>query len=248
MSQARGPSGRAKTRHLAVDDHGMTGRQPKAATTALHALEEVARHGPGVTAQEIAKALDVSAPTAYRLLNLLVGEEYLVRLPDLSGFALGRRAMEFVGTAASAAPQIPRRARALIARLRSSTRWGVHLITYANGHLHVVDPDPDHPPHDEVFLERHMELCAAGRLLLSDAVVADTPQVGVPQERHPRYAIQVGELESHLGCVAIAVRDEAGILIGAIAIAGPAHRMAEAVEELLRNAAPVAQELADLLS
>ena len=248
MTEWRGPSGRAGTRHPAVDDHGMTGRQPKAATTALHALEEVARHGPGVTAQEIARALAVSAPTAYRLLNLLVGEEYLVRLPDLSGFALGRRAMEFVGTAASAAPQIPRRARSLIARLRSSTRWGVHLITYANGHLHVVDPDPDHPPHDEVFLERHMERCAVGRLLLSDAAAADTPRTGDPQTRHPRYAIQVGELERHLGCVAIAVRDEGGVLIAAIAIAGPADRIADAVDDLLLNAAPVARELADLLS
>jgi DNA-binding IclR family transcriptional regulator len=248
MTEARGPSGRAAPRHPAVDDHGMTGRQPKAATTALHALEEVARHGPGVTAQEIARALDVSAPTAYRLLNLLVGEEYLVRLPDLSGFALGRRAMEFVGTAASAAPQIPRRARTLIARFRSSTRWGVHLITYANGHLHVVDPDPDHPPHDEVFLERNMERCAVGRLLLSDAAATDTAQAGLPQGRHPQYAIQVGELERHLGCVAIAVRDEVGVLIAAIAIAGPADRMTDAVEELLRKAAPVAQELADLLS
>ena len=201
-----------------------------------------------MTAQEIARALDVSAPTAYRLLNLLVGEEYLVRLPDLSGFALGRRAMEFVGTAASAAPQIPRRARSLIARLRSSTRWGVHLITYANGHLHVVDPDPDHPPHDEVFLERHMQRCAVGRLLLSDAAAADTPRTGDPQTRHPRYAIQVGELERHLGCVAIAVRDEGGVLIAAIAIAGPADRIADAVDDLLLNAAPVARELADLLS
>ena len=93
-----------------------------------------------------------------------------------------------------------------------------------------------------------MDLCAVGRLLLSDAAVADTPRAGVPQARLPRYAIQVGELNPHLGCVAIAVRDEAGVLIAAIAIAGPANRIAEAVEELLRNAAPVAQELADLLS
>jgi len=248
MTHWRGPSGRPGTRSPAIDDHGMTGRQPKAATTALHALEEVARHGPGVTAQEIARALEVSAPTAYRLLNLLVAEEYLVRLPDLSGFALGRRAMEFVGTAASAAPQIPRRAHALIARLRSSTRWGVHLITYAHGHLHIADPDPDHPPHDDVFLERHMDRCAVGRLLLSDAAVAATPQSGPGRARQPTYAIQVGELERHLGCVAVAVRDEDGILIAAIAISGPAHRMADALEELLATAAPVAQDLADLLA
>jgi hypothetical protein len=35
--------------------------------------------------------------TTYRLLNPLVQEEYLVRLPDLSGFALGLKVVQLAG-------------------------------------------------------------------------------------------------------------------------------------------------------
>jgi DNA-binding IclR family transcriptional regulator len=70
----------------------LSGRQPKAVRSALHVLEEVVSAGPGVTAKEISEALALPQATTYRILNLLVAEEYLVRLPDLAGFALGRRA------------------------------------------------------------------------------------------------------------------------------------------------------------
>ena len=70
----------------------LSGRQPRAVRSALAVLEEVVAAGPGVTAKEISAALKLPQATTYRLLNLLVGEEYLVRLPDLRGFALGRRA------------------------------------------------------------------------------------------------------------------------------------------------------------
>ncbi|MFJ6162871.1 helix-turn-helix domain-containing protein [Pseudarthrobacter sp. NPDC092184] len=64
-------------------------RQPKAVQSAFAVLEEVARCGPGVTGQQVAQNLAMPRATAYRLLNLLVQDEYLIRMPDLSGFALG---------------------------------------------------------------------------------------------------------------------------------------------------------------
>lgn len=54
-------------------------------------LEEVARQGPGVTARQIVEQVDMPRSTVYRILKHLVQEEYLVRSPDLSGFALGAR-------------------------------------------------------------------------------------------------------------------------------------------------------------
>ena len=75
-----------------TDPLPLSGRQPRAVRSALAVLEEVVAAGPGVTAKEISAALKLPQATTYRLLNLLVGEEYLVRLPDLRGFALGRRA------------------------------------------------------------------------------------------------------------------------------------------------------------
>ncbi|OMQ16780.1 hypothetical protein A7K94_0200155 [Modestobacter sp. VKM Ac-2676] len=81
-------------------DTGLTGRQPKAVQSALAVLECVARLGAGVTAKEVAESLGMPPATVYRLLNLLVGEEYLVRLPDLSGFALGRKVAGLAGAIA----------------------------------------------------------------------------------------------------------------------------------------------------
>lgn len=54
-------------------------------------LEEVARQGPGVGARQIVEGVDMPRSTVYRILKHLVQEEYLVRSPDLSGFALGAR-------------------------------------------------------------------------------------------------------------------------------------------------------------
>ncbi|WP_345714393.1 helix-turn-helix domain-containing protein, partial [Kineococcus glutinatus] len=55
----------------------LTGRQPRALVSALSLLEEVARTGAGATAAEVAAATGTPRATAYRLLNLLVAEEFL---------------------------------------------------------------------------------------------------------------------------------------------------------------------------
>lgn len=80
-------------------DPGLRGRQPQAVRNAFAVLEEVARCGPGVTGTQVARNLAMPKATAYRLLNMLVEEEYLVRVPDLSGFALGRKVAWLVAAA-----------------------------------------------------------------------------------------------------------------------------------------------------
>jgi DNA-binding IclR family transcriptional regulator len=80
------------------DQYALSGRQPQAIRHAFAALRCVAQQGPGTTAKDVATTLHVSPATAYRLLNFLVAEEYLVRLADLSGFALGERVAELTGT------------------------------------------------------------------------------------------------------------------------------------------------------
>ena len=101
-------------------DRGVTGRQPQAVRSALAVLQEVARAGAGVTAKEVAEALGLPPATTYRLLNLLVGEEYLVRLPDLHGFALGAKVAGLAGVIAPA--RVPTAARQVLADLRGRVR------------------------------------------------------------------------------------------------------------------------------
>lgn len=54
-------------------------------------LEEIARQGPGTTARQIVEGAEMPRATVYRILKHLVQQEYLVRSPDLRGFALGQR-------------------------------------------------------------------------------------------------------------------------------------------------------------
>jgi DNA-binding IclR family transcriptional regulator len=58
---------------------------------ALRVVDAVAEAGDGVTPKAIARRLGFSLPTTYRLLATMVGEGYLVRLPDLRGYGLGYR-------------------------------------------------------------------------------------------------------------------------------------------------------------
>ncbi len=84
---------------------------PSTVSNSLDILEVVATLGlGGVTAKEIAGALHLPQATAYRLINSLVAEEYLVRTSDLRGFGLGARLNGLVTAAASPPPFPPPRA------------------------------------------------------------------------------------------------------------------------------------------
>jgi DNA-binding IclR family transcriptional regulator len=75
----------------------LSGRQPQAIRTALAVLRAVAQNEPGVTAQRVSEILGIPPATTYRILNLLVSEEYLIRVSDPRGFALGPRVGELLG-------------------------------------------------------------------------------------------------------------------------------------------------------
>ena len=148
-------------------DGTLSGRQPKAVQSALRVLEEVARAGVGVTAKEIAENLSMPSATAYRLLNLLVADGYIVRLPDLSGFSLGHRMGVLID--AAVAPTVCTAAREVLAELRLSVRFGVHLFYFTNTAVRAADLDTEFPPPvDEAVLNRNLHRSAVGRLLLAE--------------------------------------------------------------------------------
>ena len=242
----------------------LSGRQPKAVRSALAVLEEVVAAGPGVTAKEISAALRLPSATTYRLLNLLVADEYLVRLPDLKGFALGRRAARLALPATST---VPTAARAVVEHLRTQVRWGVHLASFATGQVVVVDGDPDHPPSAAAVLARFPQASALGRLLLAEqpdwrALVRElrplTPHTvdsaddlekllaGVAADG---WARQLGELHAERGCLAVPIRAPGdGRLVAGLALAGPVARVAEPNDALLDLLRQHAERLAPLLA
>ena len=242
----------------------LSGRQPKAVRSALHVLEEVVAAGPGVTAKEISESLAMPQATTYRILNLLVAEEYLVRLPDLSGFALGRRAARL---ALPATTVLNTAARAVVDHMRAQTRWAVHVAWFAAGQISLIDPDPDHPAPDPSQLARFPYAFALGRLLLAEqadwrALVRDvrpfTARTVTSESELDRtlkavardgLARQCGEFREDRGCIAVPIRGPRdGRLVAGIALAGPAARIAEPNEEIIKLLRDHAARLAPLLA
>jgi DNA-binding IclR family transcriptional regulator len=246
---------------MAIIDHPPAGRQPAAIRSALTVLEQVARAGPGVTARELSMALGMSPATTYRLVNLLVAEEYLVRLPDLRGFALGRKVVELAGAVAHSA--VPAGATDAVAELRSRVRLAVHLASLRHGRLRMLDPDPDHPPSPDAVLARHLHASALGKLLLADQADwcpaelrqltpytlgrPDALERELDRVRGDQVARQFGELRTDRGCVAVPVRDPDGTLVAGLAVSGNPDRVAGLAPAVLRLVERCAHDLARLL-
>jgi DNA-binding IclR family transcriptional regulator len=217
-------------------DLGVTGRQPRAVQSALALLQEVARAGAGVTAKEISSGLGLPPATTYRLLNLLVAEEYLVRLPDLHGFALGHKVADL--WAATGQARMPTAVREVVSELRATIRHGVHLVTYGPTSLHCSDVDPDHPLLSVDLIERFLHATAVGQLLLAEQPSwRDLMPRGRLQQLTPNTLVTFGDLDLHLqriqgapyvaqngqlhadvSCLAVPIRSPEGTLVASLAV------------------------------
>lgn len=210
--------------------------EPGAASRALELLEAVARIGPGATAQELSRTTGIPSATAYRLLNVLVADGYLVRISDLSGFALGRRTRELAG-AAEGPPQLAE----VVAGIRGRVRFGLFVADWPAGTLRLVDRDPDHELPGERTLLAHPHASAMGKIMLAaqPELVPDRPRAltrhtvtaGVALAAELRtvartgVATEVDELRSGRSSVAVAVRDAAGGVVACLAALGPTGRL-----------------------
>ncbi|MUL48881.1 helix-turn-helix domain-containing protein [Mycobacterium sp. CBMA293] len=242
-------------------DGALSGRQPKAVQSALQVLEAVALAGTGVTAKDIAEHLSMPSATTYRLLNLLVADGYIVRLPDLSGFALGPRMGQLIDAAVS--PTVCTTARDTLTELRLSVRFGVHLFCFTNTSVRLADADGEYPPPtDESVLNRHLHASAVGKLLLAEkddanallgatlAALTDRTVTSksllaeqLTEIREHGSASQTGELQVDAACVAVPVRSAAGNLVAAVAMSGRAEQ-----DQLLHRQIPVLQGYATQLA
>ncbi|MEP6815218.1 MAG: IclR family transcriptional regulator C-terminal domain-containing protein, partial [Marmoricola sp.] len=227
--------------------------------------EEVSRRGAGVTAKEVARASGIPPATTYRLLNILVAEGYLVRMPDLHGFALGQKLSGLVGGAAP--PTVCHAARVVLAELRSTIRFGVHLVLYGSTSIRVADSDPDHPFTSGPLLTRYLHASAIGRVFLAEqgewrdtwpesrlltatelTVTSASSLNGILADVRERgYASQRGELRSGSACLAVPVRSYGGALVAAICVAAPVDR-ADALEPLVEQVRAGAGRLGPLVS
>ncbi len=241
-----------------------TRHHPSTVSNSMDILEVVAALGLGVTAKEIAGALHMPPATAYRLLNALVADEYLVRTSDLRGFGLGQRLDGFV-TAAST-PSLCSDARQRLDELRMGLRFGVHLVAFQQRSVRVVDADPDHPVRAERELVRYLHASAAGRLYLADQTTWQQALPSTPLRRitavtitdlalldaelrlvrEYEFALQIDQLEMELACAAVPIRNADGDAAAALCLAGPSAR-AEALRDHADTLRTCAKAMAPLM-
>jgi DNA-binding IclR family transcriptional regulator len=241
--------------------NSFSGRQPKAVQSALRVLEQVARAGAGVTAKDVSAAVGLPSATTYRLLNILVGEGYLVRTPDLTGFALGHKIGVLID--AAVAPTVSAAAREVLAGLRMTVRFGVHLAYFTTAAVRLADVDTEYPPpHDESHLNANLHACALGKLLLAEKddptrllrgpmarlteqtiVNIDDLKDALTSIRGDGFATQFGELGETSACVAVPIRSTGGALVAGLALSGHVDQ-----ETALRRSIPALKDGADRLA
>lgn len=226
------------------------GHEPRAVQRALALLESAARLGSGATAKDIAALAGIPPATAYRLLNILVADGYLVRISDLSGFALGRRTRELAGAAAEPTPVDNS---VVLEELRDQVRYGIHLASYTDGKLRLVDRDPDHELSGERTLLSALHASALGKLLLSlrpelaiyplrkvtahTITDADVLETDLSRIRRGEPSREVDEIRIGRSAVAVPIYDSQQI-VGALAAIGPTGRLSVddgSLENLLRE-------------
>lgn len=225
----------------------LAARQPGAVHSALAVLEAVAQLGAGVSAQRLSAELGLPRATTYRLVNLLVEDEYLVRTPDLAGFALGAKVAQLATVVAPPA-RLSSAARAVVAEARSTVRGGVHVALFVDGRVAVVDADPDFPLSDEARLAREPARYALGRLMLLSRGDRGFAELDRARDDLARWGAtrQSGELAAASGCLAVPIRDASGAAAGALAFSGPRHRVDDP-DDVLSALRPAADALAPLL-
>lgn len=225
----------------------LAARQPGAVHSALAVLEAVAHLGAGVSAQRISTELALPRATTYRLLNLLVQDEYLVRTPDLSGFALGTKVAQLAAFAAPPA-RLSSAARAVVAGARGAVRAGVHVVLFVDGRVVVLDADPDFPLSDPARLGREPSRYALGRLMLLQRGEISSSELSEARADLDRWGAtrQSGEFAAGAGCLAVPIRDSSGLLAGAVGFSGPRHRVDDPTA-VLATLRPAADALAPLM-
>ncbi|MBM7415782.1 MULTISPECIES: helix-turn-helix domain-containing protein [Nocardiaceae] len=250
------------TRHQDAREHTtFGGQQPKAVQKALSMLEAVAHLGPGATAKQIAAHTRVPPATAYRILNVLVADGFLVRVPDLSGFALGRRTSELAYAASSSTP--PRSVKDVLDGMRAETRHGLYAASFRDGSLRMADTDPDHESVPATTIARNPHAHAIGKLMLAyhprpivslTSITAHTI-VDADELRTELTTVLATELsfeddESRIGRAALAVpvRAEQGSeVVGGLCLQGGSGRFSRESTTLVDFLRAGARELRGLL-
>ena len=233
-------------------------------------LSELGRHRSGITVTELAQAVGMTRPTAFRLLLSLEQTGFVDRVDNRYTLGwemarLGRLADPYAGAVARVQPILEEYAAKLnetvsFAMVRDKLAYDVIAEAsgsrYLNVTMYVGETYPVHASatgklllsemtDEEVALAlpKKLESFTSHTITKRDALIRDLDKV-----REQGYAVLDSELEEGLFVVALPVRDVAGALVGIVSVNGPEQRLKsdtlpDTVEQLRQAARDIAKAL-----
>ena len=213
---------------------------------ALRVLETIATSSDGLTAKQIAAELDLALPTTYHLLHALIDAGHVVHLSDQHVYGLGYMA-RYLGQALSRQLAVPPGVATAIRALHQHADAAAYYAVYRDTEVviaHVEDSErrPRAQPLDVGFhqaahatafgkimlsamgperLARYLD--AAGLTALTPATIRD--RVALEEQlahvRQSHLALEIGEFQPGMSCMAVPVHEPAGPVVASVAISLP---------------------------
>jgi IclR family KDG regulon transcriptional repressor len=232
-------------------------------------LEEVARHREGIGLADLSKLVGLHNSTTFHLAKTMVSLGYIRQEKDTKKYRVGR---PLFALAASALDEIEmvNVATPVLEDLSRETGESSHFAVRM-GDAVVVIARTSGPGAfqltDRVGVVRPAHCTALGKVILAslrpdqlerfldrvemkpstDKSITDVPRLlkEIAEVRRTGVAIDDGEFNSEVRCVAVPVKDFTGQVVGALGISGPIWRISN---EALQSRAKIVQVAADRLS
>jgi IclR family KDG regulon transcriptional repressor len=218
-------------------------------------MEEIARHRDGIGLAELSKRVGLHNSTTFHLVKTMVSLGYVRQLKDSKKYRIGR---PLFALAASALDEVEMTSLAtpVLAALSQETGEGTQFAVRSGDAVvilaHMSGPGAFQLK-DRVGGLRPAHCTAIGKMMLSSLsaeqferflsraelkpntpksiVKADLLRREIENVRRAGMAIDDGEFDSELRCLALPVRDFSGQIIGAIGLSGPLWRVSPDVLE-----------------
>jgi IclR family KDG regulon transcriptional repressor len=224
---------------------------PRVVPAVIRALDilELFLERPQLSAREVAERLDLPRTTVHELLVTLVARSYLISVPGQPvQYRLGMPLFQ-LGAAFAGRLDLVREAQLVARDVAAACDEAVHVAVLDGPDVvYLVKVDSTHPVRmvSGVGLRLPAHCTAVGKVLLSeldraslDAVLAMRPLPGMTPEsitdpdllrahldlvRVDGVAVDVGESDAAMRCVAAAIRDHSGAAIAAMSVSAPIIR------------------------
>jgi len=224
---------------------------PRVVPAVIRALDilELFLDRPQLSAREVAERLDLPRTTVHELLVTLVARSYLISVPGQPvQYRLGMPLFQ-LGSAFAGRLDLVREAQSVARDVAAACDEAVHVAVLDGADvLYLVKVDSTHPVRmvSGVGLRLPAHCTAVGKTLLADldpgsldailtkgALQGMTPEsitdpdllrARLDQVRADGVAVDIGESDSAMRCVAAAIRDHSGATIAAMSVSAPIIR------------------------